>query len=396
MVDKVRLAVIGVGTIGTAHVRDIGKVDNAVLAAICDIDPTRARSAGETAGVPHYADYREMLERERLDGVIVATPHYDHTPISIHAMQHGVNVLVEKPEAVHVRDARRMNEAYEQARSRNPGLIYSIMYMTRVQGPYARLKSLIEAGELGQLIRTTWIVTDWFRTQAYYDNGGWRATWSGEGGGVLLNQCPHNLDIYQWLVGLPARVTGFATVGKYHDIEVEDEVTGFFQHENGMVGHFVTTTAESPGTNRLEIVGENGRVVWEGGKILFTRNERSMLDFLRTSPQPFARVPSHPEEVEFRDIGESGHRLVIENFAAAIRDPSVKLIAHGTEGIRGLSLGNAMVLSSWLGKTVDLPLDEKLYEKLLKKRIAASARTTRKSGKEATAKIVDATGSFQR
>ncbi len=394
MTDKVRLAVIGVGTIGTAHVRDIPRTENAVLAAICDIDAARARSAGEAAGVPFYTDYRQMLEKERLGGVIVATPHYDHTPISIHAMQRGMNVLVEKPEAVHARDARRMNDAYQQARSRHPGLIYSIMLMTRTQGPYARLKAMIDAGDLGRLIRTTWIVTDWFRTQAYYDNGGWRATWSGEGGGVLLNQCPHNLDVYQWLVGLPAKVTGFAAIGKYHDIEVEDEVTGFFQHENGMVGHFVTTTAESPGTNRLEIVGENGKVVWEGGKILFTRNETSMLHFLRTSPQPFARVPSHAEEVAFKDTGESGHRLVIQNFAAAIQDPSVPLIAHGTEGIRGLSLGNAIMLSSWQGKTVDLPLDEECYERLLKERIAASKRTGKEKG--STAAIVDAAGSFQR
>ena len=173
-------------------------------------------------------------------------------------------MLVEKPIAVHALDARRMIGAYQAAQTKYPDLVFSAMFMQRTYGHYRKIKDLIDSGELGRLVRTTWIITDWFRTQIYYDSGDWRATWAGEGGGVLLNQCPHNLDLYQWFVGLPARVTGFAHIGKYHDIEVEDEVTAYFEHENGMIGHFVTSTAESPGSNRLEIVGELGKLVDPG------------------------------------------------------------------------------------------------------------------------------------
>jgi predicted dehydrogenase len=373
MTDKLKFAVIGVGIMGSSHVRDLSNSEDIALAAICDIDPQRAQAAAAPFGIPYYTDYKEMIDKEKLDGVMIATPHYFHTPIAIYAMEHGVNVLSEKPEAVTVKDARKMNEAYEAAKKKYPNLIFAIMFQNRTFGIYAKLKEMIEGGELGKLVRTTWVVTDWFRSQSYYDNGGWRATWKGEGGGVLLNQCPHNLDLYQWLVGVPQKVTGFAAIGKYHNIEVEDEVTAFFQHENGMVGHFVTTTAESPGTNRLEIIGENGKVVVEGGKILFTRNQQSMIEFLRSTPELFAKVPNEVIEVPYnpsRDLGR--HILVTETFAAAIRDPKTTLIAAGPEGIRGLSIHNAIMLSSWLGQTVELPLDEDLYEKLLMERVANS------------------------
>ena len=264
MTDKLKFAVIGVGIMGSSHVRDFSKSENISLAAICDIDPQRAQNAAAAHNIPWYTDYKKMIDTEKLDGVIISTPHYFHTPIAIYAMQHGVNALSEKPEAVHVKDAHKMNDAFAEARKKYPNLVFAIMFQQRTHGVYKKLKEMIDGGELGKLVRTTWIITDWFRTRSYYDNGGWRATWRGEGGGVLLNQCPHNLDLYQWLVGLPNKVTGFAAIGKYHNIEVEDEVTAFFQHENGMVGHFVTTTAESPGTNRLEIIGENGQS--RGGK----------------------------------------------------------------------------------------------------------------------------------
>ena len=260
---KVRLAVIGVGVMGSSHVKDIAtRLPNTQLAAVCDIIPERADQYASQYQVPAFYDYRDMLDKVALDGIVIATPHYDHTPISIDALQRGIHVLVEKPLAVHVKDGRKMIAAYEQARLKKPDIQFAIMFMSRLHSQWKKIKEILDAGELGKLVRATWLITDWFRTQTYYDNGGWRATWSGEGGGVLLNQCPHNLDLYQWFFGLPKRVAGFAHIGKYHNIEVEDEVTGYFEHENGMVGHFVTTTAESPGTNRLEIVGENGKLVY--------------------------------------------------------------------------------------------------------------------------------------
>lgn len=372
MSEKLKFAVVGVGIMGSSHVRDISKSDNVALAAICDIDEQRARNAAAVHNVPWYTDYQKMIDQEKLDGVVIATPHYFHTPIAIYAMQHGVNALSEKPEAVHVKDAHQMNDVFDEAKKKYPNLIFAVMFQNRTNGIYKKLKEMIDGGELGKLVRTTWIVTDWFRSQSYYDNGGWRATWAGEGGGVLLNQCPHNMDLYQWLVGLPKKVTGFAAIGKYHNIEVEDEVTAFFQHENGMVGHFITSTAESPGTNRLEIIGENGKVVVEDGKIMFTRNQQSMIDFLKSTPELFAKVPNTTEEVPYDSSSRASHSLVIETFAQAIRDAKTPLIAHGTEGIRGLSLGNAIMLSSWLGRTVELPLDEDLYAEKLNELVASS------------------------
>lgn len=371
MSDIVKLGVIGVGGMGSLHVRDIAGMPNVQLAAVCDIQPERASRIGEQYSVKAYTDYQEMLEKAELDGVVIATPHYDHTPISIAALEKGIHVLVEKPIAVHVNDARKMLKAYRAAKSRKPELVFAIMFQNRTYGYWQKIKDLIDSGELGRLIRATWIITSWFRSQFYYDNGGWRATWKGEGGGVLLNQCPHNLDIYQWLCGMPKRVSGFASIGKYHHIEVEDEVTAYFEYENGMVGHFITTTAESPGTDRLEIVGEKGKLVMENGKILFYRNRSSMLEFIKTSPSGFDQVENWLIDVPYIKHTEIGHRIVIENFANAIRS-QIPLIAPAEEGIKSLEIGNAIMLSSFQGKPVDVPIDGDAYEALLQRLIRES------------------------
>ncbi len=369
---KVRLAVIGAGIMGSAHLRDIPTLPNAELVGVCDIDRAKADHFAGQLGIPAAYDYHELLERGGLDGVVIATPHYFHTPIAIDFMQAGVHVLTEKPIAVHTRDARKMIAAYESAKAKISRPRFLDHVPAAHPGILEKVKEMIDGGELGRLVRTTWIITDWFRTQAYYDNGGWRATWSGEGGGVLLNQCPHNLDLYQWFVGLPKRVSGHAAIGKYHNIEVEDEVTGYFEHENGMVGHFITTTAESPGSNRLEIVGENGKITFENGKLLFYRNQSSMFEFIQTCPRSFDRVENTVEEVPYENHGQPGHWYILENFANAILHGE-KQIAQGVEGIRGLSLGNAIMLSSFLGKPVDLPIDDDLYAD----KIAELARTSR-------------------
>lgn len=371
---KVRIGVIGIGNMGAAHIRDVAALENTELAAICDIIPERAQVPAEHFNVPAYTDYKDMLANTPLDAVLIATPHYDHTPISIECLGQGIHVLVEKPIAVHVNDALAMIDAYKKAREKNPRIIYAIMFMQRTYGAYKKIKELIVKGELGKIVRTSWIITDWYRTQHYYDSGGWRATWKGEGGGVLLNQCPHNLDLYQWLVGMPARVTGFAAIGKYHNIEVEDEVTAVFQHADGMVGQFITTTAESPGTNRLEIVGEMGKLVLENGVINFYRNEVSMLEFLKTSPYSFNKVPGQEEVVPYEHHGQPGHALLTENFANAILygEDKYPLIARAPEGLNSLTLSNAIMYSSHTGLPVDLPMDGDGYESWLRELIAGS------------------------
>jgi predicted dehydrogenase len=364
MSDKVKIAVIGVGNMGRPHARDVNDLPDTELTAICDIDRARADQIAAQYGVKAYYDYRDLLKGADLDGLIIATPHYDHTPITIDAFAQGIHVLVEKPIAVHAKDARKMIDAFESAQGQYPDLVFAAMFMQRTYGYYLKIKELIDSGELGKLVRVTWIITDWFRTQIYYDSGGWRATWAGEGGGVLLNQCPHNLDLYQWFVGMPDRVTGFATIGKYHHIEVEDEVTAYFEYDDGMVGHFITTTAESPGTNRLEIVGEKGKLIFEGGKLKFYRNRQSMFEFIETAPGSFDKVENWVIEVPFQHHGQPGHSLIIENFARAILHGE-KLIAPASEGIHSVMLGNAIMFSSFLNKAVDIPIDEDAYEEKL-------------------------------
>jgi predicted dehydrogenase len=368
---KVKMAVVGVGGMGSNHVRDLAKLGNVDLSAICDIEPATADRVAAEYHVRAYTDYRELLDQEKPQAITIATPHYDHTPIAIAAFERGIHVLTEKPLAVHVRDGNKMIAAYQHALQNLPDLQFAIMFQQRTQGFWRKIKSMIDGGELGRLTRTTWLITDWFRPQVYYDSGGWRATWGGEGGGVLLNQAPHNLDLYQWFVGMPKRITGLAAIGKYHKIEVEDEVTAVFEHENGMVGHFVTTTAESPGVNRLEIVGEKGRLVFEDGELLFYRNQQSMIEFSQASQKLWDKVPCQKEVVDYEHGGRPGHSTVLENFANAILHGE-PLVAPAVEGIRSLTLGNGIMFSSFLGQPLELPFDQDAYAARLEELIRNS------------------------
>jgi predicted dehydrogenase len=248
---SLRLAIVGLGNMGYQHVQNAPSIGRVTLAAICDVDTARLERAGAAApAIPRYADYAAMLDKEKPEAVLIATPHYDHTGMSIEAFMRGMHVLVEKPVGVHGQDVRRSIAAHEEARRKKPGLVFAAMFNQRTYGHWKKIKALIEEGELGRLVRASWIITDWFRSQYYFDSGGWRATWKGEGGGVLLNQCPHNLDLFQWLVGMPDRITGFASLGKYHDIEVEDEVSAYFEYKNGTSG----TSSPRPAKARAQIV----------------------------------------------------------------------------------------------------------------------------------------------
>ena len=376
--SKIKIAIIGVGLMGSSHARDIEALENCELTAICDIQPDRADHYAQLYGVPAFCNHAEMLSQTNLDAVLIATPHYDHPTIAIAAFQRGLHVLTEKPIAVHVQAAQEMIAAYENALAKYPNLVFAVMFQQRTYGFWQKIKSLIDEGELGKLIRTTWIITNWFRTQSYYDNGGWRATWEGEGGGVLLNQCPHNLDLYQWFVGMPKRITGFAALGKYHQIEVEDEVSAYFEYENGMIGHLITSTAESPGTNRLEIAGEKGKLTFEENVLTFYRNRISAFDFIQNSQSSFEPVENWKIEIPYRHHGQSGHKFMIENFANAILNGE-QLIAPAVEGLNSLMLGNAIMLSSFQGQPVELPIDAAAYAAKLQELIQISG-----AGKAAT------------
>jgi predicted dehydrogenase len=362
----VRLGLIGLGGIGQYYAKlfQEGRVEHCQLAAICSGDPAK-RAQFDGMGMPTFADSRALIRSGEVDAVLIATPHYAHTTIGIDALQNGLHVLVEKPISVHKADAERLLAAHLKK-----GQVFGAMFQLRVHPTYAKIKQLIERGELGEIRRVNWIVTDWFRPEIYYASGGWRATWRGEGGGVLLNQCPHNLDLLQWLTGMPVRVRAHCHLGKYHEIEVEDEVTAYFEYKNGATGVFITSTGEAPGTNRLEIAGERGKLVSEGGKLTFTRNEVPAGEFSRKAKDRFAMPPVWNIEIPVAAPEES-HAALIGNFAQAILE-GTPLVAPAAEGLRSVELANAMLYSSLTGKTVEFPLDGRAYERLLSKLIRES------------------------
>lgn len=373
----VRMGVIGIGGMGAHHARYVqgGCVSRCELTAVCDADASALRAYD---GVPNrYTDSRELIRSGLVDAVLVATPHYSHTDIGIDALRNGLHVLVEKPVSVHKADCERLLAAHQNRR-----LVFGAMFNQRTEPCYRKVKALVEKGELGRLMRVNWIITNWFRTQHYFDAGTWRATWKGEGGGVLLNQCPHQLDLLVWFAGMPRRVWGFCGLGRYHDIEVEDDVTAYLEYEGGATGVFVTSTGEAPGVNRLEIAGEMGNLVVEDGRIRLVRNEVSCRTFCRKARKAFAAPEVWNVEIPTPDSGGQ-HAAVTQNFVDAILD-GTPLVAPASEGLRSVELGNAILYSSLTGKAVDLPLDGKAYERLLKRLIRGSKvrKKTRKAGRE--------------
>lgn len=362
---EIRLGIIGIGGMGSGHALSIaeGKVPGIRLSAVADIRKERLKWAEKElpAGIKTYSDGREMIDSGECDAVLIATPHYYHPEFVIYALEHGLHALSEKPAGVYTKQVRRMNEAAEKSDK-----VFAIMFNQRTNCVYRKLHEMIESGELGAMKRVNWIITDWYRTQSYYDAAGWKATWDGEGGGVLLNQCPHQLDLLQWLCGMPSKVRAFCHEAKWHDIEVEDDVTAYLEFENGATGVFVTTTGDAPGTNRLELTFEMGKIVCENGKLIFDRLKENEREFCRTSENGFAKPETEHTEIETDGMNEQ-HIGVFKAFADRILNGG-PLIAEGREGINGLTLSNAMYLSSWLDKTVDIPFDEDLFLKELDKR----------------------------
>lgn len=383
--SKVRLGIVGIGNMGNAHAQNIlaGKIARLELTAVADTDPERLKRVPQVKG---FATADEMIASGLIDAILVATPHYDHTTIGIKALKAGLHVMIEKPLSVHRADCERLIAAHT-----NKKQVFAAMFNQRTDHYYIKIRDLIQSGELGEIRRVNWIITNWFRTETYYASGGWRATWGGEGGGVLLNQCPHNLDLFQWMFGLPVKLRANCAFGKYHDIEVEDDVTAFMEFENGATGVFITSTGEAPGTNRLEITAERGRLVYEDDKITYLRNEQEMTAFSRTTTQSFAMPERWNVTIPAAGHGPQ-HNGILENFTAAILD-GAPLIAPAAEGIRSVELANAMLLSAWTDKEVTFPIDGKKYERLLKAKIAES-KTKKKKKKVVKATADDFSKSF--
>ncbi len=382
--NHVRIGIIGIGSMGSAHARELiaGKVDHAELTAVCDVRPERLEWAQQHLGehIARFDQPGELLRSGTVDAVLIATPHYDHPTLAIEALQQGLHTLIEKPAGVYTKAVAEMN-----AVALKSGKVFAIMYNQRTNPLYRKLKDLIDSGELGELKRSIWIITNWYRPQSYYDSGSWRATWAGEGGGVLLNQDPHQLDLWQWMCGMPKRVRAFMSFGKYRNIEVEDDVTAYVEYDNGATGLFVTTTGEAPGTNRLEVTGDRGKIVIEDNKLTFWRLRVPESQFNREFKGGFGS----PEcwKCDIPAYGDNSQHLgIMRNWVEAIRN-GTELIAPGIEGIHGLTLSNAMHLSAWTDDWAELPLDEELFYTKLQDRIAAST-----FHKEAANIALDVTG----
>ena len=366
----VRLGIIGIGNMGSGHVQNIlaGKTPGITLAAVADRRQSRRDWAGEKLpGVPVFTEGAELIDSGLCDAVLIAVPHYQHPVLAEQAFAKGLHVLCEKPAGVYTNAVREMNAAADRA-----GKTFGMMFNQRTNCVYRKMHQMVESGELGDLKRVNWIITDWYRTQIYYDAGDWRATWAGEGGGVLLNQCPHQLDLLQWICGLPKRVQAFCHEGKWHDIEVEDDVTAYLEFENGATGVFVTTTGDAPGTNRFELTGTRGKLVCENDVLTFWRLKEDEREFCLSSKEGFAKPEM--EKIIVETDGENPQHVGVLNAFAANILRGEPLVADGREGIRGLTLSNAMHLSGWLKKPVEIPFDEDLFERELDKRRKNSRR----------------------
>jgi len=366
--DIVRVGIIGVGNMGSSHAKKIvaGEIEGMTLAAIADTNPARLEWAKENCpGAELFSDAIEMMDSGKVDAVIVATPHYDHPVLVAEALKRDIHALCEKPAGVYTKAVREVNELASRSKA-----TYAIMFNQRTNCVYRKMKEIVESGTMGRIRRTNWLITNWYRSQSYYDSGAWRATWSGEGGGVLLNQCPHNLDLWQWICGMPVKVRAFMAEGKWHDIEVEDDVTAYVEYANGATGVFITSTGDTPGTNRFEIIMDGGKLVCEKDELWLYKNKMSEPEFSATWKNGFGEPGYDLIKVE-NDGFNPQHVGVLRAFAAHILKGE-PLVASGVEGINGLTLSNAMHLSAWTDSTIDLPMDEDKFLEELNKRRANS------------------------
>ncbi len=349
--DKVRLGIIGYGNMGTAHTKNIyeGKAPQMVLGAVCDHDNERREAFKKLyPEIPVFENAEELYKSGTCDAVIIAVPHYDHPQLVAKAFDNGLHVITEKPAGVYTKQVLEMNEAAAKSDK-----LFGIMYNQRTNPVYQKLREMIQRGDLGHIKRITWIITNWYRPQAYHDSSAWRSTWKDEGGGALINQNPHQLDLWQWLFGMPDRIYAKASYGKYYNIEVEDDVAAFMEYDNGTTGQYITSTGEAPGTNRLEIACDMGNIVIENNKMIFNRNIISEREHNRINTKPFGTPECWKCEVPADFSGGEQHVGIFKDFANAVIN-GTKLLAPGEEGILGLTISNAIHLSSWTGETVDV------------------------------------------
>ena len=368
--DKVKLGIIGFGNMGTSHAARIfrGDIPGMELAAICDIDEERLKKVKELyPNVATFTDVEEMYKSGLLNAVLVAVPHYDHPKYAMMGFDYGLHVLIEKPAGVYTKQVREMNEA-----AKKQDKVFGIMYNQRTNPMYKKIKDMVESGQLGHIKRITWIVTNWYRPQSYHDSSAWRSSWEFEGGGTLINQNPHQIDLWQWMFGMPDKIFAKISYGKYYDIEVDDDVCAFFEYDNGTTGQYITSTGEAPGTNRLEVACDWGNLIADANGLTFYRNEMSEREYNKVCTGAFGSLESWECKIPLWGGEGEQHNGILKSFTNAILKGE-ELLAKGEEGINGLTISNAMHLSSWLGEAVDVKnIDEDKFYDMLQDKIKNS------------------------
>lgn len=375
---KLKFGIIGYGTEGSMYGKFIaeGMVENIELVAVCDIDEDKLEKAKEVHGdIKTFTDYKEMIDSGLVEGVVTCVPHYLHPEMAIYGLTHDVHVLNEKPAGVYTKQVKELNEVAKKSDK-----TYALFFNQRTNPLYRKLKEILDKGELGPIRRTNWIITTWWRPDAYYEQSEWRATWGGEGGGVLVNQAPHQLDLIQWMTGAPDRVYSSVHYGYQRNIAVDDQVHFIMEYDDGRTGVFVTNTNEIIGTDRLEIVCDGGKIVVDDSKkatiyrLKETENELNEKMSIDDVKMLFAGQMKFDDLYETEVIEENSvwggqHCEVMRNFAAHILDGE-ELLANGAEGINGVRLANAVHLSSWLGEPVSVKdFDDDKYLELLNEKI---------------------------
>ena len=363
MAEKVRLGIIGIGNQGSSYAKHFVKenwVPDIELVAIADINPARIAWAKENLSpdLAYFDDAIAMLDSGLINACVVSIPHYDHPRYAMECMKRGIHVMCEKPAGVYTRQVREMNEEAKK----HPDVVFGMMFNQRTNCLYRKMRELVQSGKYGRVRRANWLITNWYRSQFYYDSGDWRATWAGEGGGVLLNQCPHQLDLWQWILGMPKKLQSFMRYGQWHDIEVEDDVTTWMEYEDGHTGVFITSTGDPHGSNRFEVEMDGAQLIAEGDKLFLLEFDQLEQDWTKTNKIPFASVPAHEVEVEMDGLNPQ-HQGVFQAFAGAILRGE-PLVAGGED-------------------------DEDLYESELMKRVATSRR--KEAGKSV---FSDTTGTY--
>lgn len=367
--NTVKVGIIGIGNMGSAHLDCIvsKKINSMIVSAVCDIDDRKLKAVkSKYPQIDVFKSYSDLLANSDTDAVIISVPHPLHCKIAAEAFKSGKHVLVEKPIDVSVSAAKKLNEVARSSKKQ-----FGIMFNQRTNALFQKARSIVKNGELGELKRSVWIITNWYRTQHYYDSGSWRATWRGEGGGVLLNQAPHNLDLWQWICGMPSSITAFCNIGKYHNIEVEDEATIYAEYPNGATGVFITSTGDCPGTNRFEITGTRGKLVLENGTMKFFELEADERDICYNSKNGFV-VPK-TQISQFECEKETAHAGILQNFTDAILYGK-ELLAPGYDGICELTISNAAYLSEWKdNKKVTIPFDTSEFDDMLYQKVKTSS-----------------------